>query len=217
MQLFPNEETTFLFPGPVGNIEIIAHSPREEKQIAATVIICHPHPLFGGTMNNKVVTTLARVFHDLGLRTVRFNFRGVGKTEGIHDQGVGEMEDVLAIANWIKKIFPNDKIWLAGFSFGGFVATMAATQLYVEKLITVAPQVSRFAGTNVSSITAQWLVVQGELDDVVSPAEVYAWINTIEPKPALIRLPNAGHFFHGQLLELRKAIEKFVDGKNIYT
>lgn len=211
MQSFPNEETSFLFPGPAGNIEVITNAPPEEKQIAATVIICHPHPLFGGTMTNKVVTTLARVFHDLGLRTVRFNFRGVGKTDGTHDQGIGEIDDVIAIANWVKKVCPDDAIWLAGFSFGGFVAAMAAAHLKVEKLITVAPQVSRFKVAHLPPITAQWLVVQGELDDVVSPAEVYAWVDTHKPKPELIRLPNAGHFFHGQLMELRKAVERFLD------
>src|SRR6185437_9045994 len=107
MQHFSELETKLLWPGPAGDIEMITTSG--DKQI--TVIICHPHPLFGGTMGNKVVTTLARTFHDKGLSTIRFNFRGVGKSAGTHDQGQGETDDVLAIAAWVKKERPQDELW----------------------------------------------------------------------------------------------------------
>jgi len=209
MPLFPSTESTLLLPGPAGDIEILA-MPQDEKRAHlknATAIICHPHPLFGGTMHNKVVTTLARVFRDIGLRSVRFNFRGVGKSSGIHDEGRGEVDDLLTIAAWIKNIFPNDPIWLAGFSFGAYVATKGAMQILPQQLVTIAPQVSRFSQDNLALVTCPWLLVQGEKDEVVSAAEVFAWIETLPHQPDIIRMPTAGHFFHGQLLELRRLLE----------
>lgn len=209
-QTFPLTESTILFPGPIGNLELLT-SPIAENHLspkAATAIICHPHPLFGGTMNNKVVTTMARVFRDLGLRSVRFNFRGVGKSEGVHDEGRGELLDLLAIAQWVKNLFPNDAIWLAGFSFGAYVATKAAMQLNSAQLVTIAPQVSRFKEDDLAQVTCPWLLVQGGADDVVSAQEVFAWIETLPHKPEVISMPTAGHFFHGQLLELREQLEK---------
>ncbi len=196
MQHSFQQESKFLFQGPVGNIEtwVVPHDNAK-----GTAIICHPHPLFGGTMTNKVVTTLAKACQALGLNTVRFNFRGVGKTEGVHDEGQGEALDVIALAEWIRKETKGD-LWLAGFSFGGYVAARAASQLQkIKQLISIAPQVSRFHEAPIGPITCPWLIVQGEKDDVVSPEAVYAWVDTLNPRPTLIRLPEAGHFFHGQL------------------
>ncbi len=206
MLFFPAQESTFLFPGSAGDIEVLTTVPEKNPPIAS-VIICHPHPLYGGTMQNKVVSTLARAFHNLGLRTVRFNFRGVGKSTGVHDEGRGETADVIELANWLRTLFPEDAVWLAGFSFGGFVAASAATKLSVTQLLSVAPQVSRFLSPPLAPVNCPWLVIQGEEDEVVSPQEVYAWIDTLQPKPRLIRLPGAGHFFHGQLLKLRESVE----------
>lgn len=205
MLSFPSQASTFLFPGPVGDIEVLTTVP--EHQPVASVIICHPHPLYGGTMHNKVVSTLARAFQNLNLRTVRFNFRGVGKSAGVYDEGRGETADVIALAQWLQALFPQDALWLAGFSFGGFVAASAATQLPIARLISVAPQVSRFLSPKLPTVTCPWLIIQGEQDEVISPAEVYAWVETLQPPPQLIRLPGAGHFFHGQLLELRQCLE----------
>ncbi|MEO8402335.1 MAG: alpha/beta fold hydrolase [Gammaproteobacteria bacterium] len=205
MQPFPPNESTLILQGPAGDLELLALPT--EKPSNTTAIICHPHPLFGGTMKNKVVTTLSRVCHDLGARTVRFNFRGVGKSAGIHDEGRGEVDDVLVIADWIKTNFPNDKIWLAGFSFGAYVATKAAMKLSPAKLITIAPQASRFKQDDLIQVTCPWILVQGEEDEVVSAEDVFAWVETLQPKPQVIRMPGAGHFFHGQLLELRSRLE----------
>jgi alpha/beta superfamily hydrolase len=205
MNQFPSEETTFLLQGPAGLIEVLTSVPLHSP-IKGSAIICHPHPLFGGTMHNKVVTMLARVFHDLGLRTVRFNFRGIGKSHGEHDGGRGETDDVVTIAEWIKTVCPEEALWLAGFSFGGFVAVSAATRLPVKQLVSIAPMVSRFREANLPSITCPWLIVQGEEDEVISPEETYAWIETLQPKPRLIRMPHAGHFFHGKLMELRRVL-----------
>lgn len=205
MQSFPEQESTFLFPGPAGNIEVLTTSP--EKPATASVIICHPHPLYGGTMTNKVVSTLARAFNNLGLRTLRFNFRGVGKSEGAHDEGEGETIDVIELANWLRSLFPNDQLWLAGFSFGGFIVAKASLALSPSQLISVAPQASRFVSPPLPPVPCPWLIVQGEADDVTSPAELYAWIDTLEIQPQLIRIPGAGHFFHGYLIPLREVIQ----------
>jgi len=207
MLSFPSQETTFLFPGPAGDIEVLTTVP-EKSPPKASVIICHPHPVYGGTLHNKVVSTLARAFNNLGLRTVRFNFRGVGKSAGVHDEGKGEAADVLELAHWLQTLFPNDELWLAGFSFGGFVAATASTQLPVAQLISVAPQVSRFISPKLPPITSPWLIIQGEADEVVSPQALYAWVETLQPMPQLIRMPGAGHFFHGQLIKLRETVEK---------
>lgn len=209
MPSFPSNESTFLLPGLAGNIEVIA-TPQNTTQSNlknATAIICHPHPLFGGTMHNKVVTTLTRVFRDLGLRSVRFNFRGVGKSEGLHDEGRGEVDDLLTLVNWVKEIFPKDPIWLAGFSFGAYVATKGAMKISPEQLVTIAPQVSRFKQDDLAEVTCPWILVQGEQDEVVSAEEVFAWIETLPHKPDVIKMPTAGHFFHGQLMELRRLLE----------
>lgn len=204
MQSFPKEETTLFLTGPVGQIEVIATPSAND--VAATAIICHPHPLFGGTMNNKVVTTLARAFQDMGLRTVRFNFRGVGKTAGTFDNGNGETDDTRVIVEWVKQQFPQDAIWMAGFSFGSFVAAKTASIIHAAQLISIAPPVMRFPFADLPPMTCPWLIVQGETDDVVVPDEVYHFVENTRPKPTLIRMPGVGHFFHGKLLELRENI-----------
>lgn len=207
MLIFPEQETTFLFPGPAGDIEVLTTVPAINPP-KASVIICHPHPLYGGTMHNKVVSTLARAFNNLGLRTLRFNFRGIGKSAGMYDEGRGEAEDVIALAKWLQTLFPHDPLWLAGFSFGGFVAAKVATQYPVSQLISIAPQASRFVTPPLPPVTCPWLIIQGEADDVVPPQELYDWIETLEVKPRLLRFPGAGHFFHGQLIKLRETLER---------
>ena len=209
---FPANESTLLLPGAAGDLELIT-SPITENHPTpknTTMIICHPHPLHGGTMHNKVVTTLARVARDLGMRSVRFSFRGVGKSAGVHDLGRGELVDTLQIIEWIKANFPSDSIWLAGFSFGAYIATKAAMQVNPAQLVTIAPQVSRFKEDDLALVTCPWLLVQGEADEVVSAQEVFAWIDTLPRQPSVIRMPTAGHFFHGQLLELRSQLEGFL-------
>ena len=209
MPSFPTQETTFILPGPDGDLEVLATpAPTETSRRPAVAVICHPHPLFGGTMTNKVVTTLARTFSDLGIHTVRFNFRGVGKSTGKFAEGIGETEDLFAVIRWTQENCPGDALWLAGFSFGGFVAARAATQIPVAQLVTIAPQVSRFVEVKIPEITCPWVLVQGEEDEVIPPADVFAWVETLQHKPVLIRMPGAGHFFHGRLMELRENLLK---------
>jgi alpha/beta superfamily hydrolase len=205
--MFPTTETRFLLQGPAGNLEVLA-TPIEHPTVNRIAVICHPHPLHGGTMNNKVVSTIARTCKDLNMPTVRFNFRGVGQSEGSFADGIGEVEDLLAVIQWVKEVMPTAELWLAGFSFGGYIAARLATQIPVQQLITIAPQASRFTSQPFPPITIPWVLVQGEQDEVVSPEEVFAWIETLNPKPTVIRMPGAGHFFHGQLLELRRLLEE---------
>ena len=208
MNNFPATETTFILSGPAGDLEVLT-APSKEDVFSVPIIafICHPHPLYGGTMHNKVVSTLARAFANLGIATVRFNFRGIGKSAGSYAEGEGELDDLLALVDWAKNIHPNHKIWLSGFSFGAGVSAHAATKIIPAQLISIAPPVPRFGLPELPPVLCPWLVVQGEADDVVIPADVYAWVETRQPKPQLIRMPGAGHFFHGQLMDLRQQLE----------
>jgi alpha/beta superfamily hydrolase len=194
-------------PGPAGALEALTACP--EQPVPATAVVCHPHPLQGGSMQNKVVHTLARAFGELGLRTLRFNFRGVGASEGAHAGGVGETEDVLAVLDWVRARRPRDQLWLAGFSFGAFMALRAAAQFPVAQLILVAPPVNFYPelgpppGPRVPT-----LVLQGEDDDVVQASEVRAWIERLPLRPRLRTFPGVGHFFHGRLNDLRTAVQE---------
>lgn len=203
-------ETTELIDGPAGKLEVLVAKAIGEER-SAWGIVCHPHPLFGGTMHNKVVTTLAKTFQTMGVTTVRFNFRGVGKSEGAFDQGNGELDDLLAVIDWVQHQGVKNEIWLAGFSFGSYVAAKAATQIPINKLVTVAPAVQHFPMQALPPITCPWVLVQGELDDVVPPKEVLAWAESRHPKPIIIRFPDAGHFFHGQLGELRTKLQEALE------
>lgn len=202
-------EKTETINGPAGLLELVVGEPTGEER-SAWGVVCHPHPLFGGTMHNKVVTTLTKVFQNLGVYTVRFNFRGVGQSEGAFDNGVGELEDLLAVLDWVQQQNPKKEIWLGGFSFGAVIAATAATQLPVNKLVTIAPAVEHFPMDNLPPITCPWVLAQGEKDDVVSPQAVFDWAESRDPKPTILRFPEAGHFFHGLLGELRERLEEFL-------
>lgn len=198
--LFSN---TQMLAGAIGDLETITDIPPEATH---AVVICHPHPLFGGTMQNKVVHTLAKTFVELGMATVRFNFRGVGKSAGEYDQGIGETDDALAMIKWLQTQLPQAKILLAGFSFGSYVAARAANVFPAEYLITIAPAVEHFDFTPLQNIHCPWLVVQGEQDEIVPPELVYQWAASRHPSPKVIRLPEVTHFFHGHLLTLRDIV-----------
>jgi alpha/beta superfamily hydrolase len=175
---------------------------------ASYAVICHPHPLYGGTMENKVVTTLARALRDAGLPTLRFNFRGVGASAGAFDQGLGETEDADAVASWGAQRWPGKTLVSAGFSFGGYVALRLALSRKAARLITVAPAIQLFEQPVVRPPDCPWLIVQGDEDDVVDPKQVAAWARSFNPAPRLVVLPGVGHFFHGRLQELHDAVIK---------
>lgn len=200
-------EKTQEIQGPAGRLELIVGEPSGVPR-NAWGIVCHPHPLYGGTMHNKVVTTLTKMFQGLGLTTVRFNFRGVMRSEGRYDNGNGELDDLLAVIDWVQQQSLKNELWLAGFSFGAYIAAKAATQIPVTKLVTIAPPVQHFPMKNLPPILCPWVLVQGEKDDVVPPEDVLKWAEHRDPPPIILRFPEAGHFFHGQLGELRKRIEE---------
>jgi len=201
--------------GQAGALEAVAEDPGVPGTSYA--VVCHPHPLFGGTMQNKVVTTVARALHDSGIPTLRFNFRGVGASGGSFDQGVGETADAEAVASWGAQRWPGRDLVLAGFSFGGYVALRLAQQRDSQNrapklLITIAPAVQRFDTESTSVPRCPWLIIQGDADDVVDPAEVIRWAQALNPQPRLWVLPGAGHFFHGRLPEVRDAVTTTLRG-----
>jgi uncharacterized protein len=210
---FPDTAAEVLLTGPAGQLECAVEVPDPACARAGTAIICHPHPLHGGTMHNKVVTMIERSLRELGLRTVLFNFRGVGKSEGEHDEGRGETLDLLAVGEWVKRVRPDDALWLAGFSFGAYVALLGARHLPVRQMISIAPPAGRWDFSAVLAPPCPWLVVQGEDDDVVEPQAVFDWIESIPAEdnpPTLVRMPDTGHFFHRRLMDLRGAIKNAV-------
>jgi alpha/beta superfamily hydrolase len=207
---FPAAAANITLPGPAGSLEAATNIPEVADARAGVAVICHPHPLQGGTMHNKVVTTLERSLRELGLATVVFNFRGTGASQGAFDDGVGETDDLIAVANWAQRMRPRVALWLAGFSFGSYVAARAAPQLPVRQMISIAPPVSRWDFTALASPLCPWLVVQGEVDEIVDPQAVYAWVAAQPEPPTLVRLPDTTHFFHRRLLDLRGVIKNGV-------
>ncbi|MBS0583456.1 MAG: alpha/beta hydrolase [Proteobacteria bacterium] len=207
---FPETAATFVLPGPVGALEVATDVPTVDTARNGVAVICHPNPVQGGTMTNKVVTTLERSLRELGLATVRFNFRGVGKSQGEYDHARGEVDDALAVADWARRVRPQAALWMAGFSFGGYVAMRVAAQRETAQLITIAPAVKRFHTGGLGLPTCPWLIVQGQTDDVVPPDEVAAFAAQVVPPPDLVKMADAGHFFHGKLIELRGIVQERV-------
>ena len=172
------------------------------------VVIAHPHPLFGGTMDNKVVQTLARAFVQSGWTAVRFNFRGVGASAGSHDEGRGELQDLLAV---VAQVAPEGPIALAGFSFGAFVTSHAVATLWesrsIEQVVLIGTAASRFTVAPVpTEAHSRTLVVHGELDDTVPLSAVLDWARP-QVLPITV-VPGGGHFFHGQLTLLRHLVAR---------
>ncbi|MEY3338384.1 MAG: hypothetical protein RL245_1376, partial [Pseudomonadota bacterium] len=149
-----------LLPGGAGQIETLVEAPQVKP--SAVALCCHPHPLFGGTMTNKVIHTVARSFVSSGAVAIRFNFRGVGLSEGVHDGGIGETDDVIGLANWARERWPGLPFWLSGFSFGAWIALRAQSALQPSLLVTVAPPVGRWDFADLGPPTCPWLIVQGE-------------------------------------------------------
>ena len=195
-----------ILQGVAGAIEVALDLPADDAASKGVAVIAHPHPLFGGTLDNKVVQTLARAFTQCGWTAVRFNFRGVGKTEGIHDEGVGELDDMLTV---VAHFATDGALSLAGFSFGAFVTTHAFDKLYairrVEKLVLIGTSVSRSAAAPVAAAEHhKALVIHGEADDTVSLSAVMDWARP-QSLPVTV-VPGGGHFFHGQLPLLKSLV-----------
>jgi uncharacterized protein len=203
----PTPERVML-SGPVGHLEGIVEVPDHHNGRAA--VVCHPHPLHGGTMQNKVVHMTARALHERGIATLRFNFRGVGASSGVFDDGRGETDDALCAADWFTERCSSEPLLMAGFSFGSFVAYRVATERKIDRLITIAPPIRRFDFDRYPVPTAPWLVIQGDKDELVEYDSVMGWIQSVHPRPRLATIDGAEHFFHGKLNELKAAVQAFV-------
>jgi len=207
----PAAERLFI-EGPAGPIEALVERPA--ASVAGVVAVCcHPHPLFGGTMQNKVVHALARAALDCGVPAIRFNFRGVGGSQGSYDHGTGETDDALAVAQWGEAAFGAGRTWALGFSFGSFVAFGLANTRAAVRLVTVAPPVQRFDFTQLAVPRCPWLVVQGDSDELVNHDSVLQWTRTLAPAPQVEIFPGADHFFHGRITALREAVGEWLRGE----
>jgi alpha/beta superfamily hydrolase len=197
-----------LVPGPAGQIECAIDLPATPP--IGTAIVCHPHPQHGGTMDNKVVQTLARAVLQLGWRSVRFNFRGIGASQGGWDDGVGEIDDAMAVIDAQRDA--SAPLLLAGFSFGGYVASQAAQRLpdgaKAAQLVLVGPSTEKQA---MATVPPETIVVHGEVDDVVPLSATLAWARP-QSLPVIV-LPGVGHFFHGQLALLKSVLVRELLGR----
>ncbi len=196
----------FSLTGKAGHLEGVAHVPAHEPR--AIAVVAHPLPTMGGTMENKVAVTLAKTFAELGCVALRFNFRGVGASEGEFTSGDGEEHDLISVAHYAREQFGDDlPLILSGFSFGGYVAARAARHLHPQHLVLAAPAVGRFAMPAVSPDT---LVIHGEHDDVVPLADALDWARP-QHLPIVV-LPQAEHYFHGRLTQLRSIVMRHFTG-----
>ena len=202
--------------GPAGSLEGLCDVPAG-MPIKGTAVICHPHPLFGGTMQNKVVQTLAKAFVQNGWRAVRFNFRGVGGSEGVYDEGRGELEDLMHVIAQSQSLAfegsapTGSALALAGFSFGAFVASQAVAQMAdnpnLDKVVLVGTAASNFSVAPVpQELHEKTLLVHGEVDDTVPLSSVMDWARP-QSLPVTV-IPGVAHFFHGQLPLLRNLVSR---------
>lgn len=206
---FVGTEQRVLIEGAVGQLELVAVAPKASGALAAgdfMAVVCHPHPLHGGTMDNKVVSTLVRSYRDLGVPVVRFNFRGVGASEGVHDHAVGEVDDLLAVVEWAQEHYPSAKLLLAGFSFGSSVAAQGSHFLGAElaHLVLVAPPVERYPYDRGGEFAARSIIIVGEQDELVDVSGLLRWAQSLKSESSLLRYPQASHFFHGYLVDMKR-------------
>lgn len=210
IEMAMSDPQKFFIDGPVGKLETVLAEPDAARPggIAGIAVIAHPHPLHAGTMDNKIVHTLFKALRELGFATVKFNFRGVGKSDGAYANGVGEIADVLAVVGAIRSQFAtrfdNLPLLLAGFSFGGAIQAHVAQRLNPQKLVMVAPSVERLKAPPVAGHAASTLIIHGDRDDVVPLKSVLDWAAPQE-LPVVV-IPGAEHFFHGRLHILRRIV-----------
>ncbi|MGE7992081.1 alpha/beta hydrolase [Pseudomonas sp. NPDC089554] len=198
-------ETPLFIDGPVGQLEALYLDVAEPR---GAVLICHPNPVQGGTMLNKVVSTLQRTARDAGYITLRFNYRGVGQSTGSHDMGAGEVADAEAAMAWLRATHPGLALTVMGFSFGGFVAASLAGRLEaggveLQQLFMIAPAVMRLSAEFPLPERCTLTVVQPDTDEVVAPQLVYDWSDALTRPHELLKVAECGHFFHGKLTDLK--------------
>lgn len=205
----PPKSEAMTLAGPAGRLEAILETPQDGEP-SALVVLCHPHPLYYGTMRNKVMHTLSRAFVGEGFAALRFNFRGVGKSTGLHDNGHGETGDALAALQWLRRRWPTLPWWLGGFSFGAMIALKCALQEAPQGLVTIAPPFAKYASELAGQPACPWLVVQGDRDELVAIDSVVSWMDALEPGPELLVMEDTDHFFHSKLVLLREAVADFI-------
>lgn len=189
-------------------IEIALSIPEKAKQ-KFFAIVGHPHPLQQGTMHNKVVTTAAKALFNQGIPVCRFNFRGVGQSAGVFDHGVGETDDYIALARAWKRIYPQAECLFLGFSFGAYVAYLAAQREQPKSLLLIAPPIFRFDFKFSPGPKRPDLILMGEQDEVVAPKDVLQFVQAFDPAVEIQWFAQTSHFFHGRLVELRTAVEQW--------
>lgn len=203
---------TQLIDGEAGDIELFVDLPPDSPSATsgAIAVCCHPHPLFGGALTNKVIHTVARNLAASGALAVRFNFRGVGASSGTHDQGRGELRDLLRVVDWARAHRPEAPLWLAGFSFGAWVVLRAQDRLAPAALITVAPPVGRWDFSEVKAPHCPWLLLQGSSDELVDAQAALQWARALQPRVQVGLLEGADHFFHARLHEVADRVRDFI-------
>ncbi len=208
----PGQSSEALIDGPAGRIEILLSAPREPVEPAGFAVICHPHPLFGGAMSNKVTYALASSANKAGLYALRFNFRGVGRSGGEHDNGRGETDDVEFLATWMREQLPDGPAVLMGFSFGAWVSARAAAQVRPVAQVSIAPPFSKYFDDMPPPPRppCPWLVVHGTDDEVVDYQQTRRILERYDPPPELVALDGVGHFFHGRLTDLGNIVLPFL-------
>ncbi|TDU30847.1 hypothetical protein DFR24_0204 [Panacagrimonas perspica] len=196
--------------GPAGDLECFVAVPRGE--IRGIAVACHPHPLYGGAMSNKVVYALASAALAQGLVAARFNFRGVGQSTGTYDAARGETDDCLAVVDWLRAQQPGLPLLLAGFSFGAYVSLKAAATAQPAALVSIAPPFGRYFDDAElpPHPGCRWLAVHSRDDDTVSYDETAAILRDYDPAPTLVTVDGAGHFFHGRLQDIKEAVAPFL-------
>jgi len=211
--VFEGVERRQVIDGAVGGLELIATAPSDKGPLFGrgyVAVVCHPHPLHGGTMDNKVVSTLVRTYRDLGVPVVRFNFRGVGESGGLHDHAVGEVDDLLAVVEWAQERYPSARLLLAGFSFGSSVAAQGSHFLGAElaHLVLVAPPVERYPYDRDGQFSAPVSVVVAGQDELVDVEGLLHWVRALGGAVSVLRYGSASHFFHGFLVDMKRDLSE---------
>lgn len=204
-----SKKTQVTITGAAGQLEAVLEEGLEDAPFSArayVAVICHPHPLYGGTMENKVVSTLVRIYRELGITSLRFNFRGVGASEGEHDEARGEVDDLCAVSEWLLAQYPESQLLLAGFSFGSAIVAAASERIPVAQMILVAPPVARYSFAPQGAFACPVTLVLGGQDELVEAEAVLAWLESLNCSVDTIVIPEASHFFHGQLNSLREKL-----------